>query len=168
MAKRKDEEQGLTVAEVRVRSRKIVYVQRGLMHDEPSMARYAALDSCAQALACYSMLLDYEDKYDVDFIHALQIAANIAAEAGDNKNFHYLLRCSIDAQVQYEVKQGESSVKPRNGVAESLSDDLYDGWIWDPDTQGFVNDDITDNDSDDGGDFPDLFGNDSDDQDDDD
>ena len=157
MARRKYDD--LSVAEVRIRMRQILKVQRGLLHDEPSMARSIALKACGEALACCSTLLDYEDPYDCDFVYGLKTSISIASEAGDKRDFRYLLRMMVIARNKYDLKHDAEQV-PRIDTTEAPRDDLYDGWVWNPDVQGFVNDDIRD-DSSDQDDGPDLFGDDS-------
>lgn len=157
MARRKYED--LSVTEVRIRMRQILKVQRGLLHDEPTTARDIALKACGEALACCSTLLDYDDPYDADFVYGLKTSINIASEVGDKKDFRYLLRMMVIARGKYDLKHGTEQI-PRIDTTEAPQDDLYDGWVWNPDVQGFVNDNITDDD-----DFPDLFGDDSDDDD---
>lgn len=163
MAKRKDED--LSVTEVRIRMRQILKVQRGLLHDDPCEARTIALKACGEALACCSTLLDYDDAYDTDFVYGLKTSINVASEVGDKRSFRYLLRMMVIARNKYDLRHDVEQI-PRIDATEMPPDDLYDGWVWSDEAQGFVNDDITDNDQDDGGDFPDLFGDD-DDQDDD-
>lgn len=159
MARRKYDD--LSVTEVRIRMRQILKVQRGLLHDEPSEARTIALKACGEALACCSTLLDYDDIYDCDFVYGLKTSINIASEVGDKRDFRYLLRMMVIARNKYDLKHDAEQV-PRIDVTEELQDDLYDGWVWSDEAQGFVNDDIRDGSDD----FSDLFGDDSDDDDD--
>lgn len=156
MARR--EYKDLSVTEVRVRMRQILKVQRGLLHDEPCEARTIALKACGEALACCSTLLDYDDIYDCDFVYGLKTSISIASEVGDKRDFRYLLRMMVIARNKYDLKHDAEQV-PRIDVTEAPQDDLYDGWVWNSDVNGFVNDNITDDDS------PDLFGDDSDDDD---
>lgn len=158
MARRKYDD--LSVAEVRVRMRQILKVQRGLLHDDPCEARDIALKACGEALACCSTLLDYDDPYDADFVYGLKTSIHAASEVGDKRNFRYLLRMMVIARNKYDLKHDVEQI-PRIDTTEALQDDLYDGWVWSDEVQGFVNDDITD----DSDDFPDLFSDDSDDDD---
>lgn len=158
MARRKYED--LSVTEVRIRMRQILKVQRGLLHDEPTTARDIALKACGEALACCSTLLDYDDPYDTDFVYGLKTSISIASEAGDKRDFRYLVRMMAIARGKYDLKHGTEQI-PRIDITEMPPDDLYDGWVWNSDVNGFVNDDIRD----DSDDFPDLFGDDSDDDD---
>lgn len=159
MARRKYED--LSVTEVRIRMRQILKVQRGLLHDDPCEARTIALKACGEALACCSTLLDYDDPYDTDFVYGLKTSIHVASEVGDKRDFRYLLRMMVIARNKYDLKHGTEQI-PRIDTTEAPQDDLYDGWVWNPDVNGFVNDDIRD----DSDDFPDLFGDDSDDDDD--
>lgn len=161
MARRKYDD--LSVAEVRIRMRQILKVQRGLLHDEPCDARDIALKACGEALACCSTLLDYDDPYDADFVYGLKTSINIASEVGDKRDFRYLLRMMVIARGKYDLKHGTEQI-PRIDTTEAPQDDLYDGWVWNPDVNGFVNDNIRDDNNDD--DYSDLFGDDSDDDDD--
>lgn len=161
MARRKYED--LSVTEVRIRMRQILKVQRGLLHDEPTTARDIALKACGEALACCSTLLDYDDPYDADFVYGLKTSIDVASEAGDKRDFRYLLRMMVIARNKYDLKHGTEQI-PRIDTTEMPPDDLYDGWVWSDEAQGFVNDDIRD-DSSDQDDGPDLFGDDSDDDD---
>lgn len=163
MARRKYDD--LSVAEVRVRMRQILKVQRGLLHDDPCKARTIALNACGEALACCSTLLDYDDPYDTDFIYGLKTSIDVASEVGDKRSFRYLLRMMVIARGKYDLKHDAEQV-PRIDVTEELQDDLYDGWVWSDEAQGFVNDNITDDDESTQDDGPDLFGDDSDDDDD--
>ena len=158
MARRKYDD--LPVAEVRIRMRQILKVQRGLLHDDPCEARDIALKACGEALACCSTLLDYDDPYDADFVYGLKTSIHAASEVGDKRNFRYLLRMMVIARNKYDLKHDVEQI-PRIDTTEALQDDLYDGWVWSDEVQGFVNDDITD----DSDDFPDLFSDDSDDDD---
>lgn len=158
MARRKYED--LSVTEVRIRMRQILKVQRGLLHDEPTTARDIALKACGEALACCSTLLDYDDPYDADFVYGLKTSIDVASKAGDKRDFRYLLRMMVIARGKYDLKHDVEQI-PRIDTTEMPPDDLYDGWVWNPDVNGFVNDDIRD----DSDDFPDLFGDDSDDDD---
>lgn len=164
MARRKYDD--LSVAEVRVRMRQILKVQRGLLHDDPCEARTIALKACGEALACCSTLLDYDDPYDTDFVYGLKTSISIASEVGDKRDFRYLLRMMVIARNKYDLKHDVEQI-PRIDTTEMPPDDLYDGWVWNSDVNGFVNDDIRD-DSDNNSDGPDLFGDDDDGPDDDD
>ena len=124
MARRKYDD--LSVAEVRIRMRQILKVQRGLLHDEPCDARDIALKACGEALACCSTLLDYDDPYDADFVYGLKTSINIASEVGDKRDFRYLLRMMVIARGKYDLKHGTEQI-PRIDTTEAPQDDLYDG-----------------------------------------
>lgn len=158
----------LTVEQVRARLKLALYVQRGLLHDPDTFRRHEALAQCGTELVYLSTLLTYADHqdYDDDVEYGLRLAA-IEADNWDEE--HEMLAYRHERDLYLEItradKPSNDDVRmPKNikKLGDDLlpgddmdmlsdlpdltnpntdaDDDLYDGWIWDEKSQGFISD----------------------------
>lgn len=158
----------LTAEQVRARLKLALYVQRGLLHDPDSYERHEALAQCGTELVYLSTLLTYAEHqdYDDDVELGLRLAA-IEADNWDEQNEMFAYRherdlyleitradepSNDDLRMPKNIKKLGDNLLPGDDMLSDLpdlttmdepnadaDDDLYDGWIWDESSQGFVN-----------------------------
>lgn len=158
----------LTPKQVRTRLHLTLRVQRGLLHDKDTPDRHEALAQCAVELTYLSSLLTHmsHENYDDDVELGLRLAAH-EAERYDEQNESFALWQERDLYLDVihceENRPSNDDLRmPRNirKLSDDLlpgddmmlpdlttidtpnldaNDDLFDGWIWDEESQGFVN-----------------------------
>lgn len=167
----------LTPKHIRKLIRVILYVQRGLLHDDDTFERHEALAQCAEALVYYSIKLRDSDTkliaIDSDIEFGMKIAECEARRWGEDNEadaiqkqritFSTYLGLALDPPEPLEVKQPDNldeflananpiandNLLPGDDILPDLTtmdepadltDDLYDGWLWDEKSQSFIND----------------------------
>lgn len=165
----------LTPKHIRKLIHVILYVQRGLLHDDDTFERHEALAQCAEALVYYSIKLRDSDTkliaIDSDIEFGMKIAECEARRWGEDNEadaiqkqritFSTYLGLALDPPEPLEVKQPDNldeflananpianddllpgdDIPDLTTMNDEPTDDLYDGWIWDEKSQGFINDD---------------------------
>lgn len=156
-----------TPKQVRTRLHLALHVQRGLLHDPDSYERHEALAQCAIELTYLSSLLTHmaHEDYDDDVELGLRLAAREAKNYGeDNESFAILQERDLyldivhcednrpsnnDLRMPRNITKLSDDLLPGDDLPDlttmdepnlDADDDLYDGWIWDEKSQGFIND----------------------------